>query len=176
MQDCGKIKAREGNTVQCQGFPADAGSFFAAGTAVPGLGYANNMISTSSPSERTLNVLVIEDNRDLARLFCDLLEVMGCVAHVAWSAQSGLEAAQERTPDLIFCDLGMPGAKDGFDVAAEIRANESLKDTWLIAVTGFAESETHERARAAGFNRVFAKPVKFAQLQTVLNEFRAAHG
>jgi CheY-like chemotaxis protein len=41
-------------------------------------------------------------------------------------------------------------------------------------VTGFAEAETHERARNTGFNRVFAKPVKFAQLQNVLNEYRAA--
>ncbi|HYD79562.1 MAG TPA: response regulator [Paucimonas sp.] len=122
-----------------------------------------------------MTVLVIEDNRDLARLFCDLLEVMGCIAHVAWSAQAGLELALEKTPDLIFCDLGMPGDKDGFDVAAEVRGHQSLKDTWLIAVTGFSEAETHERARNAGFNRVFAKPVKFAQLQNVLNDFKIAH-
>lgn len=131
---------------------------------------------TAAANDRPLNVLVIEDNRDLARLFCDLLEVMGCVAHVAWSAQAGLELAQEKTPDLIFCDLGMPGDKDGFDVAAEVRRNHALDDTWLIAVTGFAEAETHERARKAGFNRVFAKPVKFAQLQNVLSEYRSAHG
>jgi CheY-like chemotaxis protein len=129
----------------------------------------------SAANDRPVNVLVIEDNRDLARLFCDLLEVMGCVAHVAWSAQAGLDVAQEKLPDLIFCDLGMPGGKDGFDVAAEVRRNPALSGTWLIAVTGFAEAETHERARNAGFNRVFAKPVKFAQLQTVLNEFKTAH-
>jgi CheY-like chemotaxis protein len=133
------------------------------------------MTTITAVQDRPLNVLVIEDNRDLARLFCDLLEVMGCVAHVAWSAQAGLDLAQEKLPDLIFCDLGMPGDKDGFDVAAEVRRNAALGSTWLIAVTGFAEEETHERARNAGFNRVFAKPVKFAQLQHVLNEFKAAH-
>jgi CheY-like chemotaxis protein len=147
---------------------ATGGGFF------PGMQPNNNMTSSTAATDRPLNVLVIEDNRDLARLFCDLLEVMGCVAQVAWSAQSGLEAAQERVPDLIFCDLGMPGDKDGFDVAAEVRRNASLANTWLIAVTGFAEAETHERARNTGFNRVFAKPVKFAQLQNVLNEYRAA--
>lgn len=133
------------------------------------------MTTSSASQDHPLTVLVIEDNRDLARLFCDLLEVMGCVAHVAWSAQAGLELAQKKQPDLIFCDLGMPGDKDGFDVAAEVRRSPTLNDTWLIAVTGFAEAETHERARNAGFNRVFAKPVKFAQLQNVLNEFKAAH-
>ena len=134
-----------------------------------------NMTTTSAAHDRPLTVLVIEDNRDLARLFCDLLEVMGCIAHVAWSAQAGLELAEEKMPNLIFCDLGMPGDKDGFDVAADVRRNPSLDNTWLIAVTGFAEAETHERARNAGFNRVFAKPVKFAQLQNVLSEYKAAH-
>ncbi len=64
-----------------------------------------------------MRVLVIEDNQDLAKLFCDLLEVMGCMTYSAHSARSGLECARKEVPDLVFCDLRLPGEKSGFDVA-----------------------------------------------------------
>ena len=54
----------------------------------------------------------------------------------------------------MFCDLTMPGEKNGFDVAREIRANPALKNTWLIAVTGYDTPETHARAKEAGFDRI----------------------
>jgi len=123
-----------------------------------------------------LKVLIIEDNRDLARLFCDLLEVTGCKASVAWSGKSGLELAAQLTPDIVFCDLGMPGEKDGYAVANELRSNAQFKNTQLIAVTGFDRADAHEQARSAGFDQVFAKPIKFAQIQQVIKNFHAARG
>ena len=120
-----------------------------------------------------IRVLIIEDNQDLARLFCDLVEVQGCVAQAAWNARSGIATAIETTPDIVFCDLTMPGDKNGFDVAREIRAHPDLSDTLLIAVTGFAHADAYARALEAGFEQVFAKPVKFAQLQKVLNDYKA---
>ncbi|MEC4717941.1 response regulator [Noviherbaspirillum sp. CPCC 100848] len=119
-----------------------------------------------------LHALIVEDNSDLARLFGDLLEVLGCTVNIEWNANAGLKVAFERLPDLVFCDLTMPGEKNGFDVAREIRANPRLKDTWLIAVTGYDTPETHARAKEAGFDRIFPKPVKFAQIQAVLDDVR----
>lgn len=119
-----------------------------------------------------LHALIVEDNRDLARLFSDLLEVLGCKADVEWNAVAGLEKAASIGPDIIFCDISMPGEKNGFDVAREVRANAALAHTWLIAVTGYDNQETCDRAMAAGFDRVFPKPVKFAQMQAVLNDVR----
>jgi CheY-like chemotaxis protein len=80
--------------------------------------------------------------------------------------------AAETRPDIIFCDLTMPGDKNGFDVAQEIRANPDLSHILLIAVTGFTHLDACNRALEAGFEQVFAKPVKFAQLQKVLSDFR----
>ncbi|MFC7513660.1 response regulator [Herbaspirillum sp. GCM10030257] len=126
--------------------------------------------TTNSP----LHALIVEDNCDLARLFGDLLEVLGCTVQIEWNAATGLRAAFESPPDLVFCDLTMPGEKNGFDVAREIRSNPRLDQTWLIAVTGYDTPETHTRAREAGFDRVFSKPVKFAQIQAVLEDVRRA--
>lgn len=119
-----------------------------------------------------LRVLVIEDNQDLAKLFCDLLEVMGCVTDVAFSGRTGLECVHKIMPDLVFCDLRLPGEKSGLDVARELHADPAYSHIPLIAVTGYADSEDRERAFDAGFARVFEKPIKFAQMQEVLNTYR----
>jgi CheY-like chemotaxis protein len=119
-----------------------------------------------------LRVLVVEDNQDLAKLFCDLLEVMGCATEMAFNARAGLESARRSMPDLLFCDLRLPGEKDGFDLAAELRADPALSHIPLVAVTGYDDVEEHQRALSVGFERIFEKPVKFAQILEVLNNYR----
>lgn len=114
------------------------------------------------------HALIIEDNRDLARLFSDLLGVLGCSADVAASGQAGLSLAQTRVPDVVFCDLRLPGDSDGFAVARGLRADPRTRHTRLIAVTGFDTAWIRTHALEAGFDEVFTKPVKFAQVQAVL--------
>jgi CheY-like chemotaxis protein len=126
----------------------------------------------TAPPDAPLRVLVVEDNQDLARLFCDLLDVMGCETDMAFTARSALDQARRNPPELVFCDLRLPGEKDGFDVAKELRADEALAGLRLIAVSGLTNVEEQKRAIDAGFDRVFAKPVKFAQIQEVLAEYR----
>lgn len=119
-----------------------------------------------------LRVLVVEDNRDLAKLFCDLLEVMGCVTEAVFNVRMALDSARKQAPDLVFCDLRLPGGKSGFDLAADMRGDPDLAGIPLIAVSGYADGPERERALQAGFERVFEKPVKFAQMMEVLNDFR----
>ncbi|MDB5728970.1 MAG: multi-sensor hybrid histidine kinase [Noviherbaspirillum sp.] len=118
--------------------------------------------------ENPLRVLVIEDNQDLARLFCDLLEVMGCETEMTFNGRSGLESARSNPPDLVFCDVRLPGEMNGIAVAQAFRADQRLANIPLFAVTGFSGVDDNERALGAGFNDVFTKPVKFAVLQEVL--------
>lgn len=117
---------------------------------------------------RPMRVIVIEDNEDLAKLFCDLLEVMGCSTQAAFNARTALECIRSDLPDLVFCDLRLPGEKSGFDIARELRTDPACAHIPLIAVTGFDDPREHQRARDAGFEQVFDKPVKFAQIQAVL--------
>jgi CheY-like chemotaxis protein len=118
-----------------------------------------------------LRVLIVEDNPDLARLFSDLVGVMGCAADVAWNGRSGLEKVQEREHHIVFCDLGLPGDKNGYDVARDIRANTNLTQTYLVAVTGSTDAEAYDMAIAAGFDIVLTKPVKFGQMRSVLERY-----
>lgn len=119
-----------------------------------------------------MRVLVIEDNQDLARLFCDLLDVMGCETEVAFNARTGLARARRMKPDIVFCDLRLPGEKNGFDVAQELRGDGALAKVPLVAVTGYSDIDEQRRAREAGFDRVFAKPIKFAEIQDVLKDYQ----
>jgi len=119
-----------------------------------------------------MRVLVVEDNRDLAKLFCDLLQVMGCVTEAVFNVRMALDSARANPPDLVFCDLRLPGGKSGFDLAADMRADPDLAGIPLIAVSGYVDTPERDRALQAGFVRVFEKPVKFAQMMEVLNSFR----
>lgn len=121
--------------------------------------------------EPGLRVLIVEDNPDLARLFSDLVGVMGCAADVAWNGRSGLEKVQDREHHIVFCDLGLPGDKNGYDVARDIRASPNLTRTYLVAVTGLTDVEARDKAIAAGFDMVLTKPVKFWQMRSVLDRY-----
>jgi CheY-like chemotaxis protein len=127
-----------------------------------------------APAQETRrpHVLVIEDNRDLAKLFCDLLEIVGCTTDIATTVSAGLEQARRRAPELVFCDLALPGDKTGFDFPEEFQKLGLSNAIRLIAVTGYSSPEDHARAMHAGFERVMTKPVKFAEMQTVVRSIR----
>jgi CheY-like chemotaxis protein len=121
--------------------------------------------------QRRARVLVVEDNRDFSQLFSDMLHIMGCDPNVASTARAGLEIARTIMPDMIFCDIGLPGDMNGFDFACAVRADQALAHIPLIAVSGYTGSGDRERAVNAGFNRVFPKPVKFADVSEALATF-----
>lgn len=128
--------------------------------------------SSSSPRDGSKpRVLVIEDNRDFSILFSDMLKIMGCETEVTYTAESGLDYAKRTLPDMIFCDLSLPGNMDGFAFATAVGTVPELQNTPLIAVSGRTAVEDQERALAAGFHRVFPKPVKFGHVSKALEEF-----
>jgi CheY-like chemotaxis protein len=130
--------------------------------------------SPSAPVKREkprTRVLAIEDNRDFAQLFRHMLEIMGCELDITSDARVGLSIARNIRPELIFCDLGLPGSMDGFDFARAIRADADLAHIPLVAVSGYSSPEDRQRAIAAGFDRICGKPVKFADISAALAHF-----
>ena len=115
-----------------------------------------------------VRVLIVEDNHHLAQLFADLLEVLGCSSEVTLSARSGLDAARKSRPDLIFCDLRLPGEIDGFGFAREFRAMSASPFVPLIAVTGLCTADDRQKALQAGFDQIFVKPLKFNDVQELV--------
>jgi signal transduction histidine kinase/ActR/RegA family two-component response regulator len=121
--------------------------------------------------KQRLRVLAIEDNRDFAQLFRHMLEAMGCDLEIAADARSGLALARAIAPELIFCDIGLPGDMDGFAFARAVRADPALAAIPLVAVSGYNSPADVQRALQAGFDRVCGKPVKFADISDALATF-----
>ncbi len=120
--------------------------------------------STQGASRR---ILVIEDNEDIATTLADLLELEGHEPILAGSGPEGLDAARRHRPDLVICDIGLPGM-DGFEVAAALRADADLRSTVLVALSGYGRPEDKEKAVAAGFDEHLTKPVRFEDLEALL--------
>jgi CheY-like chemotaxis protein len=123
----------------------------------------------------SLRILIIEDNPDLLEILCDLLEALGHDAISAEDGPVGIKKAKEMKPDVILCDIGLPGIS-GYEVAEKIRGDEELKDTFMIALSGYAQQRDIERSKEAGFRRHLAKPVQLDVLKMALGEAAVTAG
>jgi len=128
-------------------------------------------VRAAAPGAR--RVLVVEDNVDAAQSLRDALELDGHEVAVAGTGPEGLAMARGFAPQVLLCDLGLPGM-DGFDVARAFRADGALSGTYLVALSGYAGPEDLRRSREAGFDRHLAKPPTVERLEEVLAEAPAA--
>jgi signal transduction histidine kinase/ActR/RegA family two-component response regulator len=121
-----------------------------------------------TPTPAKLQVLVIEDNRDAADSLALLLQLFGHEVRVAYNGPDGVALAREAPPDVVFCDLGLPG-KDGYAVARELKAAAD-GGMMLIALSGHGSDADRQRCQEAGFARHFVKPVDPEELKQLLEE------
>jgi signal transduction histidine kinase/CheY-like chemotaxis protein len=124
-------------------------------------------MATTAPSAR--KILVVEDNPDAAATMRDFLELSGHEVELAASGAAGVQAARTFHPEVVLCDIGLPGMS-GFEVAEELRRDPTTRSAKLIAVTGYGGEEDRRRSREAGFDVHLTKPVDPAQLQALLLE------
>ena len=129
-------------------------------------------VRPSAAEGRPRRILIIEDNTDAGLTLKDAMELAGHEARVAHDAEQGLAMAHEFQPDVLLCDIGLPGM-DGYQLAQEFRADERLKSVFLIAVSGYAAPDDQQRAAQAGFDRHFGKPADMVRLHQVLAELDA---
>jgi CheY-like chemotaxis protein len=88
------------------------------------------------------SVLVVEDNADVAAGFAELLQLAGVEVTIAHEGTSAVRLALDLVPDVILCDLGLPGELDGFGVARACRAEPSLRSVRLVAASGYRITPT----------------------------------
>jgi PAS domain S-box-containing protein len=113
-------------------------------------------------------ILVVEDLADTAKSTQLLLQSLGHQVEVAFDGPAGLAKAEAFVPDLVLCDIGLPGAMDGYSVARALRAHPRLKDVVLIAISGFGAPDDKRRADLAGFDAHLTKPVRPEDLDRIV--------
>lgn len=106
----------------------------------------------------TLRVLVVEDDPDSLELMTYLFRAFGHEALGAASGDTALDVASATSPDLILCDLRLPGM-DGFELLSKIKADPGLKSIPVVAVTAYAMPGDKERVMSAGFDGYVSKPI-----------------
>lgn len=114
---------------------------------------------------RIKKILVIEDNFDAADTLKVMLELLGYEVEIASSGQEGIAKLGDMHPQLVLCDIGLPGM-DGYEVARAIRVQND--DCQLVALTGYGQEDDRRRAREAGFDVHLTKPVDPTVLEALL--------
>jgi two-component system CheB/CheR fusion protein len=134
---------------------------------------------SASPSAATAEaggprrILVVEDNADAAESARIMLELANHQVEVAKNGPAALEAARRFQPDVVLCDIGLPGSMDGYAVAAALRQERGLEHTYLVALSGYGRQEDREQARKAGFDIHLTKPADPAALRRLLGRVPA---
>jgi signal transduction histidine kinase/ActR/RegA family two-component response regulator len=114
-----------------------------------------------------VRVLVVDDNEDSAHSLALLLEAMGHEPRVATGGEEGIAVAGQFHPQVALLDIGMPGL-DGYEVARRLRSDPRHAGLLLAAITGWGDAQDRERARDAGFDHHFRKPVSVRDLSDLL--------
>lgn len=135
--------------------------------------------STTEPSgERrtdSLRVLVVDDNEDAAESLEMLLQLYGHQTCLAHTGPAAVAAAQSFHPELVFLDIGLPEL-NGYEVARHLRADSSLPQPYLVALTGWGSEDDKRQAMAAGFDRHLVKPFDTSKLHDILGAARPEAG
>jgi two-component system cell cycle response regulator len=103
-------------------------------------------------------ILVIEDDPSSMELMFYLLTAHGYVTTTAARGDDGVAAIRNHPPDLVICDMQVPGL-DGYAIVAQLKSDDKLRSVPLVAVTALAMVGDRERVLAAGFDAYVSKPI-----------------
>jgi CheY-like chemotaxis protein len=85
--------------------------------------------------------------------------------------------ARRVMPDVVLCDIGLPGKLNGYDVVKELRSLASTRDALIVALSGYSQPSDRHRAREAGFDLHLAKPIDATRLRDLIRHDRVhRHG
>lgn len=118
---------------------------------------------------RPLEVVVVEDNDDIADVLAEWLSQLGHTVRVARMGRRGIELVQEQAPDVVVCDLGLPDL-DGMEVCREVRRLPLDHQPVMIALTGWGREDDVRSTREAGFDHHLVKPVATEKLEALLGK------
>ncbi|MGE3317281.1 MAG: ATP-binding protein, partial [Planctomycetaceae bacterium] len=118
-------------------------------------------------AKKSLKILVVDDNSELARSIGLLLTNTGHQVRIANDATTAIPLAAELQPDAFLLDIGLPGM-NGYELARHLR--QDFPNALFIAISGYGQAEDRERSQEAGFDYHLVKPVQQQDLQSLLEK------
>lgn len=108
-------------------------------------------------------ILIIEDDQNIRESISDLLNFKNFNVLTAIDGNEGFEIARKSSPDLILCDIMMPG-KDGYQVLNEVRDEQKLANTPFIFLTAKSQKYEIRNGMNLGADDYLTKPFKAQEL------------
>jgi two-component system chemotaxis response regulator CheY len=105
-----------------------------------------------------MNLLLIEDNQHLQRIFYEKFRREGFNVTIADDGRQGLQCVAEIRPDVILLDIMMPNM-DGFEVLTRLRADPALSGIPTFVLSNRASSSDVQHALALGARQFFPKGI-----------------
>jgi CRP/FNR family transcriptional regulator, cyclic AMP receptor protein len=102
-------------------------------------------------------ILVIEDNEDIRENVAEILGLANYKVLTAANGKAGIEAAQKELPDLIICDIMMPGI-DGYGVLHVLHKDPGTQGIPFIFLTSKSERSDFRTAMELGADDYITKP------------------
>jgi signal transduction histidine kinase/DNA-binding response OmpR family regulator len=126
---------------------------------------------TRDEPERALaggrRILIVDDNIDAAETLAMMLEILGQETRQAHDGREALSVAAEYKPDLVFMDIGLPGIS-GLEACEKMRNELGMRETYLVALSGYGTEEDRRRSLAAGFDDHLVKPLDPGALPSII--------
>jgi signal transduction histidine kinase/ActR/RegA family two-component response regulator len=118
-----------------------------------------------------LRVLFIDDDLGTREAVLEVLQLTGAKVQLAASAAEAMSVIDSFEPQVILCDIAMPG-EDGYTFVRKLRARDARLGTAIpaLALTAMAAEEDRRRALAAGFQLHLAKPIDIDRLREAVFE------
>jgi CheY-like chemotaxis protein len=150
-----------GGTIVAESAGAGRGATFRL--RIPALSAASQPApapAAEAPPLTDLHVLVVEDDADSREVLTIVLQQAGAVVAAAESAEQAMALLEQRPPDVIIADIGMP-REDGYEFIRRVRHMDPARggSAAAIAITAYARAEDRQRALDAGYQLHVPKPV-----------------
>lgn len=117
-------------------------------------------LERASPSTG-VRVLVVDDDASVRDVLQALLHEEGYAVHVAPGAEAALAAVTEFNPEILLCDMKMPG-RDGIWLLEQLQKNHP--DVAVVMLTGFGDTETAVDCLRRGAMDYLLKPPRLLDL------------
>ncbi|HSV45247.1 MAG TPA: response regulator, partial [Ramlibacter sp.] len=129
--------------------------------------------ATGAVAQRSLRVMVVDDNADAAQTLAMLIRSMGHQASVVLDSHQALLQGESERPEVFVLDIGLPDM-NGHELARRLRAQPATASAVLIAITGYGQEQDRDEALQAGFDHHFVKPVDRGLLEALLAQVAKA--
>jgi signal transduction histidine kinase/CheY-like chemotaxis protein len=163
-----RLVEQQGGTVTCHSPGVGQGSEFIIRLPMHAVVTPSSLLRPvlEAPVAKSCHLLIVEDHADARDSLAMLLNLLGHRVEVAENGTRGIEKALASQPQVALIDIGLPDV-NGYEVAQQLRAK--LGDRiFLIALTGYGQTDDLRQALDAGFDAHLLKPAELGELARLL--------